>query len=51
LPSNVVFAAPTKGSGWLALCPYELADGKIHRIRRTYDRPGWLEGTVVHSLV
>jgi len=44
---------------WLALCVYELADGKIHRIRTTYDRlgllqqgaRGWLEETVIHSLV
>lgn len=44
---------------WLALCVYELADGKIHRMRTTYDRlgllqqgaKGWLEETVIHSLV
>jgi ketosteroid isomerase-like protein len=44
---------------WLALCVYELADGKIQRMRTTYDRlailhqaaKGWLEETLINSLV
>jgi ketosteroid isomerase-like protein len=44
---------------WLALCTYELADGKIQRMRTTYDRlailqqaaSGWLEETLINSLV
>jgi len=43
----------------LALCIYQPASGKIHRMRTTYDRlgllqqgaKGWLEETVIHSLV
>lgn len=44
---------------WLALCAYELAGGKIQRVRTVQDRlailqqgaKGWLEETLVNSLV
>jgi hypothetical protein len=44
---------------WLALCAYELAGGKIQRVRTVQDRlailqqgaKGWLEKTLVNSLV
>jgi ketosteroid isomerase-like protein len=44
---------------WLGLCIYELADGKIHRMRTAQDRlaileqaaKGWLEEAMINTMV